>query len=164
MRKLLLILVLLVIPVFAAAEQQRVFDNADIFTESECERLEEAITNFRKETKTDLTVLITDDYLGPASPENIAKYFYETMDFGMGANNDGAIINLDMNKVKGGMLVIVGYGFWEDLLTDDNKARVMNSVLQNEKIMGEESLVAAFIGLIDEMLVIYNEYWSQYLE
>lgn len=164
MRKLLALLLCLFLPISAFGEPERLFDNTGQMSEEECNAINTAITNFRQSTKTDLAILITDDYLGPGNPANVAKYFYEIMGFGIGPNKDGAIIYLDVNTKTGGNGCVAGYGFWEPLLSEEKQIRIFDSIVKNDSVPENLTRSSAFVVFIDEMLEIYNEYWGYWIE
>ena len=101
-KKLMLVFLLLLLPVIALADAQ-VFDEINLFSDSEIARMNEIITQVENEHQVDLAVLATmsvpDDY--SESMWKIRDYaddYYDYGGFGMGEDFSGMLIMLDMNN------------------------------------------------------------------
>lgn len=89
--------VLMLLFTCASAEPFRVYDNAGLFSEEEEIKIEEKILEFRKENKIDFAVLTTDDFITKDDKDLIPALFYQSMEFGIGKDKDGAVFYIDMN-------------------------------------------------------------------
>lgn len=101
-KKLMMAFLLLLLPVIALADAQ-VFDEINLFSDSEIARMNEIITQVEAEHQVDLAVLATmsvpDDY--SESMWKIRDYaddYYDHGGFGMGEDFSGMLIMLDMNN------------------------------------------------------------------
>lgn len=96
-------IVMLVVFVFAcgtvaSADPWRVFDNAGLFSAEDIEAIEQAISDFQRETSMDFAVLTTNDYLGKSNQKAIADSFYDSSCFGFGQQASGLLYYIDMNQ------------------------------------------------------------------
>lgn len=119
---------LMAIPVLAGevnepAGEQRVFDDADLFYDSEIEAFEEEIAQYREELKADLVVVTTEDTQGKTM-QDYADDFYDQGGFGHGSEADGVLFLIDMEhrqltlSVSGGMIRILTDSRIEAILDD----------------------------------------------
>ena len=76
-------------------EAQRVFDNADIFTEEEESLLEKRIDKFQVEVQAD-AVILTEKDGSVQDPELRAQDYYEAGGFGLGEQHSGIILYINM--------------------------------------------------------------------
>ena len=74
---------------------QRVFDNADIFTEEEESLLEKRIDKFQVEVQAD-AVILTEKDGSVQDPELRAQDYYEAGGFGLGEQHSGIILYINM--------------------------------------------------------------------
>lgn len=81
----------------AAAEEneQRVFDNAELFTVAQTAELEKRIASFRNQYRLDF-VIVTNYNHYSGSAESFADEYYDKGDFGVGAEKSGALFLIDM--------------------------------------------------------------------
>ena len=78
-------------------DPQRIFDQADLFSDEEERSLEEQAALYRDETSLDLAIVTTDDAQGQ-SARAYADDFYDSHDFGVGARESGALLLFDMDN------------------------------------------------------------------
>lgn len=86
--------------VFAADQasgSQRVFDQAELFSEDEIQDLEAQIAGLRSEMNMDVVVVTTDDADGMDS-ETYADQYYEDGGFGVGRDLSGVLLLIDMDN------------------------------------------------------------------
>ncbi len=102
-RKLLpVLLLLLLVPIFALAEAQ-VIDEANLFSDSDIADMMRVIRRIETEHQVDLVVLTTyavpDDYSESMwKVRDYADDYYDNGGYGMGPDNSGMLILLDMNN------------------------------------------------------------------
>ena len=95
--------VMLAVPCFAA--EQRVFDEAGLFSETEKEELEQRIAELRDEYKYDFVILTSENVQYSDSDSEAEQYstayaddFYDQNGFGYGENKDGFLFFIDMSN------------------------------------------------------------------
>lgn len=157
MKKLLVLLLCLILPFSAFAEPFRVYDNASLFTPEEEVALENAIKEYRWETKTDFAILTTDDFLGESNQLVIASEFYKAMGFGITQDKDGMIFYIDMRMRAP---VISTRGSVARLMTDEKLDRVFNSVTL---LLSEGKYAEAMLTAIQMATEMHTEYWEKYI-
>ena len=79
------------------AEADRVFDNADLFTEFEIQQITERISSFQHETGMDFVVL-TNDIPHDNEISAIADDFYDENNFGLDEDKSGVLYYIDMSE------------------------------------------------------------------
>lgn len=157
MKKIIVFLLCLLLPVFSFAETVRVYDSAGIFTQQEKEALEDAIREYRHTTKTDFAILTTDDYLGENMTKTIADNFYDSLGIGIGNYHDGMIFYIDMyNRAP----CISTCGFAVTLFPDESINRLFDA---SHDLLSQGQYAAAMQAVIDTALAMHDEYWSQYI-
>ena len=127
-KKLMVTLLLLMLPLIALADVQ-VVDDAHLFTENEIARMNEMIAQVEKEHQVDLAVLSTyavpDDYSESMyRVRNYADDYYDKGGFGMGEDFSGMLILLDMNNrvmwlSTGGVMIEYINDDREEVILDD---------------------------------------------
>ncbi len=75
--------------------EQRVFDDAGLFSEEEAEELEQQVSQVRQETGMDM-VIVTTAQTGEKSAESFADDYYDAGGFGTGEDANGALFLVDM--------------------------------------------------------------------
>lgn len=157
MKKVIVLLLCLLLPVCAISETVRVYDNAGLFTQEEKDALEQSIREYRHTTKTDFAILTTDDYLGENITQIIADNFYDSLGLGIGKNHDGMIFYIDMyNRLP----CFSTCGFAITLLPNESLNRLFDAA---HGFLVEGKYAEATQAVIDTALVMYDEYWSQYI-
>lgn len=128
-KKLLpLLLVLLLLPVMALADAQ-VLDRANLFTGDAISQMNTIIERIESRHQVDIVVLTTNDVPTDHSEEmwrvrDYADDFYDRGSYGMGKDNSGLLILLDMhNRViwlsTGGVMI--------DYITDDREEAIIDA-------------------------------------
>ena len=93
-------LILLSFAVFAqGTDKQRVFDQANLFSESQTATLEQNLAEFLDKYNMEAVIVTTSDTHGK-SAEAYADDFYDENDFGTGSEKDGALFLIDMDNRK----------------------------------------------------------------
>ena len=128
-RKLLpVLLILLMLPVIALADVQ-VIDNANLFNPNEVIQMIDTIGRIELNHQVDIVVLTTNDVPTDYSEEmwrvrNYADDYYDNGNYGMGPDNSGMLILLDMhNRVMwlstGGVMIEYINDSREEAILDD---------------------------------------------
>ena len=128
-RKLLpVLLILLMLPVIVLADMQ-VIDDANLFNPNEVTEMIDTIARIARNHQVDIAVLTTNDVPTDYSEEmwrvrDYADDFYGNGNYGMGADNSGMLILLDMhNRVMwlstGGVMIEYINDSREDAILDD---------------------------------------------
>jgi len=86
----LALLMLLLLPLTAGA-QQRVYDNAEVFTAAEEQQITAAVEAFISETGMDYAVLTTNEALGSQTEHELARAYYRSLGMGTGDDASGAL-------------------------------------------------------------------------
>ncbi len=82
-------------PLFAG--ESRVYDQASLFTSSEIQSLEDAISTLVATYQMDIVIVTTDDAQG-ATSQDYADDFYDYNGFGIGEDKDGLLLLIDMDN------------------------------------------------------------------
>ncbi len=93
--RVLALLLLLLLPATAAA-QQRVFDNAQVFSAAQEKEIAAAVDSFIAETGMDFAVLTTSEALGSQTDHTLARSYYRSLGLGTGDDASGALYTLNM--------------------------------------------------------------------
>lgn len=93
----LLLSLLLILPTAAADSNERVYDDASLFTVEEAQQLREQIARVRESTGLDFAVVTTND-AGGHTAKYYADEFYDSHGFGAGEQNSGAVFLIDMDN------------------------------------------------------------------
>ena len=127
-RKLLpVLLILLMLPVIALADVQ-VIDNANLFNPNEVTQMIDTIGRIELNHQVDIVVLTTNDVPTDYSEEmwrvrNYADDYYDNGNYGMGTDNSGILILLDMhNRV---MWLSTG-GVMIEYINDSREERILD--------------------------------------
>lgn len=123
-----LLLVLLILPVLALADAQ-VLDRANLFTGSEITQMEAIIERIESKHQVDIVILTTRDVPKDYSEDmrrvrDYADDFYDNGGYGMGKDNSGMLILLDMNNrviwlSTGGVMI--------DYITDSREESIIDA-------------------------------------
>ena len=127
-RKLLpVLLILLMLPAIVLADAQ-VIDNANLFNPGEVTEMIDTIARIEREHQVDIVVLTTNDVPTDYSEEmwrvrNYADDYYDNGNYGMGPDNSGMLILLDMhNRV---MWLSTG-GVMIEYINDSREERILD--------------------------------------
>lgn len=137
----LLLLVLAAVAPFVSAVPQKVFDEADLLTESQIASLEEQMNALISQLDLDLVVVTTDDTGGKTS-RAYADDFYDNGGFGVGSDKRGVLFLIDMDN-RQAYLSTCGKGI--DYLTDARIDRILDGVVA--KLKAEDYYGAAQVFL-----------------
>lgn len=85
------------ITVFAAQDTQRLFDDADLLTNSEERKLTKQLDRVSEEYEVDILIL-TIDSIEPYSADQFIEFFYDENNCGYGENRDGVLLMVAMNE------------------------------------------------------------------
>lgn len=101
-KKLLLILLALLLPVIALADGQ-IMDRANLFSDADIQQMETILQRIEHKHQVDMVLLTTNDVPYDYSEEmwrvrEFADNFYDQGGYGMGEDNSGMLILLDMNN------------------------------------------------------------------
>ncbi len=126
-KKLLLILLALLLPVLALADEQ-VIDKANLLSASDVSRMNEIIARIENDHQVDMVVLTTYDVPNDYSESmwrvrDYADDFYDNGGYGMGEDFSGMLILLDMNNRV--MWLSTG-GVMIDYITDAREESILD--------------------------------------
>ena len=126
-KKLLVILLVLLMPLLALADMQ-VIDNANLFTTTDVSRMNDVIARIEREHQVDMVVLTTNDVPTDYSESmwrvrDYADDFYDNGGYGMGEDFSGMLILLDMNNRV--MWLSTG-GVMIDYITDAREESILD--------------------------------------
>lgn len=154
-----LILCLLCLCNGSFAEPFRVYDNADLFNEQEEQHIESKIDEFRQKNKIDFAVLTTDDFIAKGEQETIASLFYQSLDFGIGKDKDGAVFYIDSNEWYA---VILPQGFFlaDDVLGIDDLSNILDECMP---YLAKDQFTNGILQGIDSLQLRIDEYWEEQL-
>lgn len=123
---------LLLLPLTAAA-QQRVFDNAQVFTAAEEQKITEAVDAFIAQTGMDYAVVTVNQQLGSQTQHELARDYYRSLGLGTGDDASGALYCLNFytsNRYE----YLYTDGRMIDYMTD---ARVESALDQSNPLLKE---------------------------
>lgn len=128
------------------ADQQRVFDEADLFTAQEEASLEESISRSAEQTPLDL-VVVTVLSTGSKDAQTYADDFFDDGGFGVGDDFSGALLLIDMGASEVAVST-TGYGI--RLLSDARIDKILDAVVEH-LAEGEAAQAAqAFLNMVTD--------------
>lgn len=92
-----LLSILVLNPIMANAEGFRVFDDADLFTQTEIDKLNAEANIIARDYDMDIILVTTNDTNGKSSRE-YADDYYDNNGFGLGTDADGILFLIDMDN------------------------------------------------------------------
>ena len=121
------LLALLMLPAIVLADTQ-IIDNANLFTTNEAAQMNDTIERIERNHQVDIVVLTTNDVPTDYSEEmwrvrNYADDYYDNGNYGMGADNSGMLILLDMNNR---VLWLSTGGVMIDYITDAREEDILD--------------------------------------
>lgn len=134
---------------YAAAQEQRVYDHAGLFTDEQRSLLEQKITVLRENTGMDAVVVTTDNAGGKSAME-YADDYYDYNGFGTGVDYSGVLFLVDMDNREA---YISTCGKMIDYLTDARIEAVLDKAYN--KLTGGDYYAAANIAL--EQIGVYYD-------
>lgn len=141
----------------AHAERFRVFDSANLFTDEEEAVLENRILDFRKENKIDFAVLTTDDFIASNQQATVATLFYQSMNFGVGKDKDGAVFYIDMDKELGFVLP-QGNLLVNDVITEIEDVHFITG--ECNPYFAQKQFAKGVLHGIEMVQTMIDEYWE----
>ncbi len=135
----------------ASAAGQRVFDYADLLSNSEIDDIESWCEAMRDDWDIDLAFLTTDGTDGMEVREYGAQFFLAN-DLGVGSDQDGVIFVLDMDTREG---QIVTHGLAIDIYTDYYIDKMWNNMVS---YLSDGDYYGAFYSLYEDMDYYAGEY------
>ena len=128
------------------ADQQRVFDEANLFTAQEEASLEESISRSAEQTPLDL-VVVTVLSTGSKDAQTYADDFFDDGGFGVGDDFSGALLLIDMGASEVAVST-TGYGI--RLLSDARIDKILDAVVEH-LAEGEAAQAAqAFLNMVTD--------------
>lgn len=134
----------------AEGNYERVYDMADLFTDSEEKELSEAIGDLREKMKMDLAVVTALDTLGHTGQE-FADQFYNDNEMGTGSDYSGALFLIDMDNRE---IVISTEGKMIRYMPDVRIETILDDVY--EKVSGGSYFEGAKVFLKDAKICYDN--------
>lgn len=141
---------LVVCKMHVSAEEQRLFDNAGLFTAEQTAELSNHIEQAVQETELDIAVVTTEDADGKTSQE-YADDFYDSRNLGNGKAYSGYLFLIDMDNRE---ICISTSGLAIDLLTDDRIESILDAAYEEMVLGNYEAAAAAFL---DESVFYINQ-------
>lgn len=109
-----------------------VYDEADLLSDSEWQRLEQKASEISERYKCDLYVVTVEDFTDYTDDYDVltaAQNIYEKMDFGYGVGKDGQMLLLSMDDRD---FALIAYGnFGNEAFTDYGKDLVIDAFLDD---------------------------------
>lgn len=134
----------------ASSTDQRVFDEAQLFDQEESDLLSDTIENLQQIMNIDVIVATIEDALG-YSTFDYADMFYEEHNFGVGVNNSGVLLLIDMDN-RG--FDVLTEGVMIDYLTDDRIDAILDDVF-NEVVDGN------YYEAADQYLTLVSTFYEE---
>lgn len=135
------------------AADNRIFDEAGLFTEEEKTELQELVDEVTERINMDLTVVTTEDALGKTS-EQFAEDYYEEGGFGTDKDHSGALCLIDMDNRE---LFISTEGEMIRYITDDRVESIMDDAIgyisSGEYARGMEVMIGEVDGFVEQGIV-----------
>lgn len=144
------------------ALEKKIFDEANLFTETEEEKMQEIAASLAEQFELDIVIVTTDDNRGKTS-EQYADDFYDENGFGYGETADGMVylINMDDREVY-----ISTTGKARDLFSDAEIEEILDAVtpyLAEEDFSGSVDVFLDEVQLrmeyLDENIAEEDEAW-----
>ncbi|MEG2814027.1 MAG: TPM domain-containing protein [Oscillospiraceae bacterium] len=140
----------LAMPIFADDERPCIVDDADLLTDSQEENLTAQAKEIIKKHKTDIVIVTTDGMRGK-TPEQFADDFYDQNKYGVGANNAGVLVAVDMFNRK---VAISCAGEAMEHIDDSRATEIRKSITPN---LTSGNFEYAFEMFIDNVDSYYNQ-------
>ncbi len=129
---------------------QRVYDQAGLFSEEEVRKLEEEIQNLREDINMDVALVTILDAHGRTS-ERYADDFYDEMKIGTGEDASGLLFLMDMDNRE---LYISTCGQMIRLLTDERVEAMLDNAIG---YMGDKDYVGCVRQLMEDTRQWYEK-------
>ncbi len=128
------------------ADQQRVFDEADLFTAQEEASLEKSISRSAEQTPLDL-VVVTVLSTGSKDAQTYADDFFDDGGFGVGDDFSGALLLIDMGASEVAVST-TGYGI--RLLSDARIDKILDAVVEHLAEGEAAEAAQAFLNMVTD--------------
>lgn len=138
-------------PIRVKAEEYRVFDDADLYTETEIENLEEEANILSDKYNMDIIIVTTEDAEGKTSREYADDYF-DYKGFGIGPNLDGILFLIDTDN-REAYISTSGEGirYLTDYRIENIISRVLNGGLKDgDYYKGTRAFLSTTKGYLEE--------------
>lgn len=120
----MLALLMLLFSATALAEEQMVYDDAELLTAEEADNLNARLNTLRDTYGMDFVALTCADTQGKESNLFCADFF-EQMDFGLGVGKDGLVLCIDMDNRQ---IMLVTHGGLIQIVDDDREESVYDAM------------------------------------
>ncbi|MEG0852914.1 MAG: TPM domain-containing protein [Angelakisella sp.] len=131
---------------FGQEGEQRVFDDAGLFSADELPVLENKIAELRQSLATDLVVVTTDNAQGKTATA-YADDYYDNNGFGVGDGSSGALFLIDMDNRE---ICISTTGEMIDILTDARIDSILDDAYEVITIPDYYACAMAFLYGVEE--------------
>ena len=132
-----------------------VYDEADLLSDSEWQRLEQKASEISERYKCDLYVVTVEDFTDYTDDYDVltaAQNIYEKMDFGYGVGKDGQMLLLSMDDRD---FALIAYGnFGNEAFTDYGKDLVIDAFLDDFR---NNDWYGGFVDYLDESEYLLEE-------
>lgn len=130
---LLVLCIILLISSMAFADKELVFDEANLFTESEIENLHKEANSISDEYNMDIVIVTTDDAQGKSS-RDFADDYFDYNGFGRGTDYDGILFLIDMDNREA---YISTSGIGIRYLTDKRIESILDMIYDEGLVKGD---------------------------
>ena len=156
-RTTFLILTLIIAAVLAvtswASPSRKVYDQADLFSESEEQQLETYLADLIGKMNMDFVVVTVDNKEGKSQAE-YADDFYDQGGFGMGSNYSGLLFMIDMEERD---CYISTSGDMIDYLSDSRIEAILQDDDELWERLGDGLYAAGVLRVMDDVEYYYDE-------
>ena len=132
-----------------------VYDEADLLSYSEWQKLEQKASDISERYKCDLYIVTVDDFTDYTDDYDVltaAQNIYEKMDFGYGVGKDGQMLLLSMDDRD---FALIAYGdFGNEAFTDYGKDIVIDAFLDDFR---SNDWYGGFVDYLDECEYLLEE-------
>lgn len=153
-RKLFSLLIALLLPVLAMAENRQVIDEMQLLDPDEVQEINAQMAAVEDKYLVDLAVLITDQVPDDTTEDlaivrNYADTYYDNGGFGMRLNGSGVLFLLDMNNC---VIYISTGGDMIMYLDERRETEIMDAMFEFAAAGDYEGTVRCFVSMIEEYL------------
>lgn len=129
---------------------EKVYDFADLLTDSEEKKLYQQATKFIKKTELDLAIVIVSDYTKPRCDgdctRTYADDFYDYNEFGIGSRHSGVLFLVDM---KTRTIYMTTTGDAMDMYNDYRIEQIMDAIYQEFTNQNYYDGIAKFMTILE---------------
>lgn len=131
---------------YAAPEDQKVYDNAQLFSPEELQTLEDMCNQYGETSQVDIVIITTKD-LGGKTPKSYLEDFYDEKGFGY--NNEFGDTAMVLLKTDPGHVEIQGYGQCEYYISDNRIESILNYIYPSLKNKNFYQAMEKFISQVN---------------